>query len=284
MFGKLLKNDIKAQWHSVSTIFLSIFIVAGFAELLVLYSIKDVFNIWNDKKLIFVAIGGIVVCLAMFFACIVILITVGLMFSKTTFGKAGYLTLTLPVETNSLIWSKTISGLVWTYITYMLFFGSFFLWIYQVGECMGGDLQDLADQLFMLLLGQSTQTIISLAIYYLVWVAIAMFLVVQCMYLGITCAHTSKFSKLGPIATVLIFFGSFGVIVGLTLIIGKIIPFGMIVHDDIITLSTNVTKAQQELYRHGSKFVFSGPLFMLLSSILLSSPITYLTKHKSNIK
>ncbi|MBE6802780.1 MAG: hypothetical protein E7530_07830 [Ruminococcaceae bacterium] len=284
MFGKLLKNDIKAQWHSVSTIFLSIFIIAGFAELLVIYSIKDVFNIWNDKKLIFVAIGGIVVCLAMFFACIVILIAVGLMFSKTTFGRAGYLTLTLPVKTGSLIWSKIISGLIWTYITYMLFFGSFFLWIYQVGECMGGDLQDLADQLFMLLLGQSTQTMISLAVYYLVWVAIAMFLVVQCMYLGITCAHISPLSKLGPIATVLIFFGSFGVIVGLTLIVGKIIPFGMVVHDDVITISSNVVKAQQELYRHGSSFVFSGPLFMLLSSILLSSPITYLTKHKANIK
>ncbi len=284
MFGKLLKNDLKAQWHSISTIFLCIFIVAGFAELLVLYSLKDIFNIWNGKELVFVTLGGIIVCLAMFFACIVILIAVALMFSKTTFGRAGYLTLTLPVKTSSLIWSKTISGLVWTYITYLLFFGSFFLWIFQVGECMGGDLKDLADQLFMLLLGQSTQTIISLAVYYLVWVAVAMFLVVQCMYFGITCAHISRFSKLGPIATVLVFFGTFGVIVGLTLVVGKILPFGMIVHDDIITISSNVVKAQQELYRHGSIFIFSGPMFMLLCAGLLSLPITYLTKHKANIK
>ena len=284
MFGKLLKNDLKAQWHSISTIFLCIFIIASVAEMLVLYSIKDVFNLWNGKELVFVTIGGIIVCLAMFFACIVILIAVALMFSKTTFGRAGYLTLTLPVKTSSLIWSKTISGLVWTYITYMLFFGSFFLWIYQVGECMGGDLQDLADQLFMLLLGQSTKTMISLAVYYLVWVAVAMFLVVQCMYFGITCAHISPLSKLGPITTVIMFFATFGVVIGITMLVGKFMPFGMIVHDGIITISSNVVKAQQELYRHGSTFIFSGPMFMFLSSVLMSLPITYLTKHKANIK
>ncbi|MBR4287487.1 MAG: hypothetical protein IKT55_07270 [Clostridia bacterium] len=284
MFGKLLKNDLKAQWHSISTIFLCIFIVAGVAELLVLYSIKDIFNIWNGNKLIFVSIGGAVVCLAMFFACIVILIAVGLLFSKTTFGKAGYLTLTLPVKTGSLIWSKTISGLVWTYITYMLFFCSFFLFIYQAGECMGGDLQDLANQLFMLLLGQSTKTMLSLAIYYLVWVAIAMFLVVQCMYFGITCAHVSPLSKFGPVTTVLAFFAAFGAVIGLTLLVGKFLPFGMIVHDDIVTITSNVVRAKQEIYRHGSGFIFSGPMFMLLSSVLMSLPITYLTKHKANIK
>ncbi|MBQ8184074.1 MAG: hypothetical protein IJ025_09290 [Clostridia bacterium] len=274
MFGKLLKNDLKAQWHSISAIFLCIFIVGGVAELLVLFAKND----------LVVILGGVVVCMAMFFACMVILIAVAMMFSKTTFGRAGYLTLTLPVKTSSLIWSKTLSGLIWTYVVYLLFFGSFFLWIYQVGNLMGGDLKDLADQLFILLLGRSLQTIVALATYYLVWIAIAMFLVVQCLYFAITCSHITPISKLGVLSTVIIFFASFAAIVGVTSLVTNIVPFGMVVHDDVITISTNVVKTLQAFRMDGYKFVFSGPVFMLISSILLNFPITYLAKHKVNIK
>ena len=40
MFGKLLKNDLKAQWHFVSTIYLCAFIVAAVAEGFALFSKK----------------------------------------------------------------------------------------------------------------------------------------------------------------------------------------------------------------------------------------------------
>ena len=284
MFGKLLKNDLKAQWHSVSTIFLCIFIVAGFAELLVTYSVNDVFGIWKGKELVFVALGGIVVCVAMLFACIVILIAVAMLFSKTMFGRAGYLTLTLPVKTNSLVWSKTISGLVWTYITYMVFFGAFFLWIYQVGQCMGGDLQSMADQIFILLFGTSLKTVFGLATYYLSWIAIAMFLLVQCLYFAITASHVKPLSYASPVFTIVIFFGLFASVLGLSLAVNKFVPFGMLVDNDIITISTNVIKTKQESLPGSYTYVFSGPLFMLATSIGLSFPITALIKHKVNVK
>ena len=105
MFGKLLKNDLKAQWYSVAPIFLCIFVIAAVSEIFVLVSKNNVVS----------TLGGLLVSLVLLFACFVIIIAVAMMFSKTVFGRAGYLTLTLPVKTRSLIWSKTLSGLIWTY-------------------------------------------------------------------------------------------------------------------------------------------------------------------------
>ena len=99
MFGKLLKNDLKAQWSSVSSIFLIILIASVVAEIAIAVS----------KSAVVTLLGGLLVSVLMLFACFVIVITVAMMFSKTLFGRAGYLTLTLPVKTNKLVWSKSLS-------------------------------------------------------------------------------------------------------------------------------------------------------------------------------
>ncbi len=274
MFGKLLKNDLKAQWYSVAPIFLCIFVIAAVAEIFVLVSKNSVVS----------ALGGLLVSLVLLFACFVIIIAVAMMFSKTVFGRAGYLTLTLPVKTSSLIWSKTLSGLIWTYTVYMLFFASLFLWIHQVGENMGADFQDMADQIFTLLLGKSISTMISMLTYYLIWFAIIMFIIIQCLYLGITCSHVSPVSKLGILGAVIVFFGAFALTVGLTGIVTKFLPFGMVICEETVTLTSNVVRTQTELGDYAYGFNFAGPLVMLIISVVLNFPITYLTRNKVNIK
>lgn len=274
MFGKLLKNDLKAQWYSVAPIFLCIFIVAAVAEIFVLVS----------KNKVVASLGGFLVCLVLLFACLVIIIAVALMFSKTVFGRAGYLTLTLPVKTRSLIWSKTLSGLIWVYSVYMLFFGALFLWIHQVGKQMGADFQEMADEMFTLLLGKSISTMISMMVYYLIWFAIIIFIIVQCIYFGITCSHISPVSKLGVLGAVAVFFIAFSLTVALTGTFSKILPFGMVICEETVTLTSNAVKTRAELGDYAYGFNFAGPLVMLVVSVLLNYPITYLTKNKVNIK
>ncbi len=273
MFGKLLKNDLKAQWFSVAPIFLCIIIISIVAELFVLLSENSVVT----------ALGGLVVTIALLFACFVIIIAVAMMFAKTVFGKAGFLTLSLPVKTRSLIWSKTLSGLIWTYVVYMLFFGSLFLWIHQVGQQLGTDFQDMADQIFSLLLGKSISTMISMLSYYLVWFGIIMFLIIQCLYLGITCSYVSPISKLGVLGAVIIFFGSFALTISLTGVVTKFLPFGMVICEEIVTLTSNVVNTQKELGDYAYAFNFAGPLAILMISVVLNLPITYLAKNKVNI-
>lgn len=274
MFGKLLKNDLKAQWFSVAPIFLCIIVISAVAEIFVLATENKVAS----------SLGGFVVCLALLFACLVIIIAVALMFSKTVFGRAGYLTLTLPVKTSSLIWSKTLSALIWVYAVYMMFFGSLFLWIHQVGEHMGNDFREMADEMFTLLLGKSFSTMISMLTYYLIWFAIIMFIVIQCIYFAITCSHISPVSKFGVVGAVAVFFVVFAVTVSLTRAISGVLPFGMVICEETVTLTSNVVKTRNELGDYAFGFNFAGPLFMLVTAVLLNYPITYLTRNKVNIK
>lgn len=274
MFGKLLKSDLKAQFFSVAPIFISVFVIALVGELFVLFG----------KSAIGTALGGFVVALAMLFACLVIIIAVALMFSKTVFGRAGYLTLTLPVKTSSLVWSKTLSALIWTYSIYILFFASLFLWIHQVGEKMGTDFKDMADQLFTLLWGKSIATMISMLIYYLVWFGIIMFIIVQCMYLGITCSNVSPISKFGVLGAVVVFFLSFAVVMSVTGAFTRLLPFGMVICEEVVTITSNVNEKIHELGDYAYGFNFAGPLLTLAIAVGLNYPITYLIKNKVSIK
>ena len=63
MFGKLLKNDLKAQFHSMSAIFFAIVIIAVGGEFVALFAKSDLGKIF----------GGVAVMAALLFACVFIL-------------------------------------------------------------------------------------------------------------------------------------------------------------------------------------------------------------------
>lgn len=274
MFGKLLKNDLKAQWHSVSSIFLCIMIIITFAEIYITFA----------RNTMLASLAGLVIVLLLLFACLVIIIAVAMMFSKTVFGRAGYLTLTLPVKTSKLIWSKTLSGLIWTYTVYTLFFLFFFLWIHQCGNYFGAEYKDMANQIFAMLLGKSISTMLSTLAYYLIWFGIVMFVIVQCLYLGITCSHVKPLSSLGIVGTVLIFFASFAVVVAVTGFFTKYLPFGMVVYENTVVLTSNIEETKEAMRNYLLAPNFAGPVVMLVLSSLINIPTTYLVKNKVNIK
>ncbi len=282
MFGKLLKNDLKAQWHSVSVIFLCIAFIVCAAELFISLCIAEIIPFKQSiLKFGAVTLSGLGVMIAMLFACIVILITVAMLFSKTTFGRAGYLTLTLPVKTSSLIWSKTISGLIWTFVVYFLFFGSMCLWVTQSSYAYD-ELKPLIETVLSAFFNLSLETIFAMVIYGFAILATLMFFIVQCLYFSITCSHVSPLSKLNVFSAVIIFFASLGSVIGLSYEMYKYIPFGMVVHNGTITLTSNVVETFDAV--GGLPIIISIPLFILVISVGLHFPITYLTKHKVNVK
>ena len=273
MFGKLLKNDLKAQFHSIAPLFFTVYIIVFIGEL---------FSLLNDG--IAGMIAGLGVVAVMLFACLVIIVAVALNFSKTVFGKAGYLTLTLPVKTGSLVLSKTLSSLIWTYSVYVLFFVFLFSWMYISSQRIGSDLIETADVFFGLLLGESISTMLSSMFYYLAWFGVIMFLVVQCMHFGITCSNVKPLSKFGAFSAIVIFFASFAFIVFVVGKIAKTLPIGMVVYEDIVTLTSNIPKTKNALGDTANGFGFVGPLLTLAASVGLHFPITYLIKHKVNVK
>mgnify|MGYP003434305627 CR=1 FL=1 len=274
MFGKLLKNELKAQWHSMSAIFFAIIVIAVAGELLALFSSSQMGKV----------LGGLAVIAVLFFACVFILIAVGMMYNKTMFGRAGYLTLTLPVKTNKLIWAKTASGLIWTYLVYFLFLGSCFLWFYQVKELMGEEALASAETILSLFGVPSFKMIAVVCIFFAVSLAISALMIVQSIFLGITLSNVKPFSKLGLIGTIIFAFVIFYCIQSVSNIISEVLPMGMVVSPQIITFTSDTALTAATLGKGVIKINFAGPLFRLLAGILLSIPVSHLTKTAVNIK
>ena len=274
MFGKLLKNDLKAQWHSMSVVFLCTFIVAVVAE---------IFTLTSDNKVITV-MGGLLVSLALGFACIIIIIAVAMMFSKTMFGRAGYLTLTLPVKTGSLLASKTISSLIWVFVVYALFLGSLFLWVFQVKDELGQEVMESAENLLRLFGVPSFLTIFMGVFSFCLSLAVLVLVAVQSLQLGLTLSHVSPISKFGNIGIIIIFFGLFAVIQSVSNAIADLIPCGLVITPDVIKITSdvNATKATMGMDAMGINVI--GSFIRLAVAIGLHFPTKYLIKHKVSIK
>ncbi len=274
MFGKLLKNDLKAQFYSMSTIFFGVFVITAAAEIVAIFSDNVVGKVF----------GGLAAVCVLLFACVFIMIAVGLMYSKTMFGRAGYLTLTLPVKTSKLIWSKTVSGLIWTFCVYFLFLGATVLWIYQVKDFVGEDAMESAEML-LTLFGVPTFKMISvICIFFAAALSITVLLIIQSMYLGITLSNVKPFSKFGVIGSLVVFFVTFYVIQEISTGLSDLLPFGMVIKPETITFTSNTVETAAALGSMAITMRFCGPVIRLVMGILLHFPIVYFTKNKVNVQ
>ena len=274
MFGKLFKNDLKAQWHSMSIVFLCTFIIAVVAE---------IFTLTSDNKVVKV-MGGLLVSLALGFACVIIIIAVAMMFSKTMFGRAGYLTLTLPVKTGSLLASKTISSLIWVFAVYALFLGSLFLWVFQVKDTLGEEIMESAESLLTLFGVPSFLTIFMGVISFCLSLAVLVLVAVQSLQLGLTLSHVSPISKFGNIGAIIIFFVLFGAVQSVSNAVADILPCGLVITPDVIKITSNIplTKATLGINALGVNVI--GSIVRLAIAIGLHFPTKYLIQHKVNVK
>ena len=274
MFGKLLKNDLKAQWHSMSTIFLCIALVAVGAEIFTL----------TTKQQAMKVLGGMLVFIALGFACIVVLIAVALMFSKTMFGRAGYLTLSIPVKTSSLLISKTVSGLIWIFSVYALFIGSLFLWVYQVKQTLGDQILDSVESILTIFGVPSFLTIFIGILFFLISLAVLTLVMVQALQLSITLSNISPISKFGNLGIIVMFFVIFLVVQSVTTELSDLLPIGFVVDADTVKFTNNIVRTKAAMGGNGLSIGICGSIFRLLSAIGLHYPTVYLIQHKINIK
>ncbi len=274
MFGKLLKNDLKAQWHSMSIVFLCTFIVAIVAE---------IFTLTSDNRVVKV-MGGMLVSLALGFACIIIIIAVAMMFSKTMFGRAGYLTLTLPVKTGSLLASKTISSLIWVFAVYALFLGSIILWVIQIKDTLGDEVMQSAENLLKLFGVPSFLTIFMGIFSFCLSLAVLVLVAVQSLQLGLTLSHVSPVSKFGNIGVIVIFFGLFAVIQSISNAVAELLPCGLVITPEVVKITSDIYKTKVTMGIDTLCINVIGSLVRLAIAIALHFPTKYLIQHKVSIK
>lgn len=113
MLGKLIKHEFRATGRTmlpVLGVVLVLSLLAGVS--LPLFMHTDISFVRIFLALLFASIyAGIVA------AAVVALVVMINRFYKNVLGEEGYLTMTLPVSTHEIIWSKLIVSFVWFFVT-----------------------------------------------------------------------------------------------------------------------------------------------------------------------
>lgn len=137
MFGKLLKYEIKAagKWYLLLyaiTIILSPLLGIGVSNWLrtSLESTTSIFTLSDSiYSLAIIVLVALVVSLG-----IATLFLVINRFYKNIYGREGYLTLTLPVNSHQIILSKLVAALIWMLASTATVFSAFYLFIAPITD------------------------------------------------------------------------------------------------------------------------------------------------------
>ncbi len=269
MFGKLLKNDLKAQWNSISAIY--------FATLIVVVAGEIGANVLKEDK--YIVLCGGAVCLALLIASITTIFTVAIMFNNTMFGRAGYLTLTLPVSPHALLISKTCSGLIWVFSLYSLLIGSLVLWLYQIRTVLGDQLTNTVDDLLSLFGIPSTKTIVLGVVVICILFAAVILLLIECLYFSLTLSQIKPISSFGKFGTIVLFFALVSFVLGLSENVSDLLPLNVIISETSIIFTDS-----SEVTDNTMNFRLTGAIFNMIASALIHFPMVTLINKKINLK
>lgn len=131
MVGKLIKNELKAGLHFMTPIY----IVTAVISALIYILLGKAAETENAPQAAMLIIGICFVCICVFLGTIISVIS---NFNKSMFKDQGYLTFTLPVTSNQLLFSKALCSFFWILLSYIitlaLLAGAFFSMFFNLME------------------------------------------------------------------------------------------------------------------------------------------------------
>ena len=119
MLGKLLKHEFAATWRIPVALEILIIILGIMASVTISF-IPHIQDSMGTSIIFFMLMG---VCyVGVIAANIVTIVYLVIRYYKNLYSPQGYLTFTLPVKTESIIITKTVSGSVWMLLSYLCTF------------------------------------------------------------------------------------------------------------------------------------------------------------------
>lgn len=277
MFGKLLKNDMKAQYTTVSILLIVTLCIAAASELMIYTSDAN-----TPGGMLTRTLGGGLVFLAFVVAWIIMMVVVALLFNRSLFDYEGYLTLSLPVKTSSLVFSKMVSGLIWISATFALMMGSLVLWYHQLATAMGEEAVDTLELLLGLVGAPSMDVIVFCVMMFFLSLALLVLFLVESMFFGITLSHVSPLSKLGKFGAIVFTILTIAILHKFIDVVADLLPLGMVVTEDSYIFTANIHDTAAK-YAGSVSFNFVNYILTLLVGLGLNVPVIYLIKNKVNI-
>lgn len=272
MFGKLLKNDLKAQFFSVFPVL--VIMGVGIAALEIWHYVGDS----NAAKYL----SGLIVPLVFLFSCLIMIIAVAILYNRSVFDGEGYLTLSLPVKTGNLVISKMISGLIWIATPFVLFIVSLFVYVFQIIAEFEKEVE-LGEAILELFGAPSIDVILVYMFVFCLDLIILTILIVQCIYFGITLSHVAPLSKLGKFGAIVFTIATFLILNKFSTAIADILPMGIVIDADSYIFTDNISSTISKAGADAVGYNLVSGFSTLAISIGLNWPIVYFIKNKVNI-
>jgi len=280
MLGKLIKNEFKTSWQSMSGIYLAAGITV-LAMLLLLFVKSAVVSVLGGFALMGISLVAIVMTIVMVISN----------YNTSMFGTQGYLTHTLPVKSSDLLFSKTIVSFAWIFITSIFVAAasvfSFFYSLAQISENTKAFMEQIYQLLSELKAIPDIETLKVPMVAILIMFFIFLLALVCKIYFAITIANTKLFRKMpSGLAAIIVLFAVMAVSVALFVLGTKYIPMATVIVENSVYFT--ITKGQLE-----SVFALSpthpylpvgGIIFPILTSIGLQFATSYLIRKKINIR
>lgn len=193
MLGKLLKYDTKSLSKLIFPLSLAALLATGLGCGLIAFMETFGTNVQNETVI------GIIVnmsCGMMIFFCVLALIAFGIAvqialiqrYFSSFFTDEGYLTFTLPVSTHSLLISKTVSAVLFSFYACVIEFVCIVAYVLTMVSCIDGvdALSQIPRQIFEMISSQYGIDYISLFVTYCVLFFVGQAVSVMIIYLSFT--------------------------------------------------------------------------------------------------
>lgn len=270
MLGKLIKNEFKANIHTIGMIY-----VVAAAAILIMMAAFIVKITWLS------ALATIVLIATGILAVVMTFVSVVSNFKKTLFGGQGYLSFTLPVTSGQLLAAKTITSFCWMLLSYIVAIGVFFgVYVYATAM-IGEDVKMALQMITMMFEGLPSGDTIKLVIALVALIVfIRIVVLIAQLYFAITLANTRSMQKLGGFAAVVIFFVVFIVMQVISVLLAQYVPLTIVVTADGVFYDTLSTMANPV----GLSFGIAGTIFNVVCAALLFVGTARIMNTKVNIK
>lgn len=270
MLGKLIKNEFKANIHTIGMIY-----VVAAAAIVIMMASFIVKITWLSALATIVLIATGVLAVVMTFVSVVS------NFKKTLFGGQGYLSFTLPVTSGQLLAAKTITSFCWMLLSYALAAG-IFIGVYLYATAMIGEDVKMALQMITMLFeglpdGETVKLVIALLA---LVIFIRIVVLIAQLYFAITLSNTRVMQKLGGFSAVVVFFAVFAVMQIISVVLAQYVPFSIVLTSEGLFYSTTSSMADPL----GLSFGLAGTIFNVVCAAGLFVATAKIMNSKVNIK
>ncbi|MBR0597398.1 hypothetical protein [Sinanaerobacter chloroacetimidivorans] len=192
MLSKLIKYDIKSTWRDFSGVYMAILL----GVIIVPLMLNNMSNQFISMAAGFLAFGIVIAVI------VVMIVNLFKIFNTNVFSREGYLTLTLPVTSAQIVFSKLIVSSMWIVLTGLVSMIGIFIFALVLNPVSYIEIGDGLRKLFSLINGKTSFTMILI----IMSVILSSVKEVAKLFLACSIAHLKQLNRFRIPAGILSYF------------------------------------------------------------------------------